>query len=214
MTQHAFVVLTPSVDPNAKDLVKAVTSIATELYPDLTYNTMIVTENKPMADVKLQGKGLALALVVGVFIGSVFVAGPHTVDQPGSALLFDSSGPYCVRAPRGSQVVILLYYSSLVSQLDAYDQKYLQDLGFKFRIAEENFACSAKKDDEHVFVHCCCEKGNLLSDLAYKRRMKSVLITAEDDFTKPETVDSVIKTLRGPGDMFFFSSLCTGGSTW
>ena len=36
----------------------------------------------------------------------------------------------------------------------------------------------------------------------------------EDDFTKANTVKGVIKHIRGSGDIFFYCSPCTGGSTW
>ena len=39
-------------------------------------------------------------------------------------------------------------------------------------------------------------------------------VTKEDDFTNPSTVDSIIKRIRGAGDVFFYCSPCTGGSAW
>ncbi|MFM7980998.1 MAG: hypothetical protein ACKPKO_16945, partial [Candidatus Fonsibacter sp.] len=39
-------------------------------------------------------------------------------------------------------------------------------------------------------------------------------MTKESDFTDKKTVENVIKTIRGVGDVFFYCSPCTGGSSW
>ena len=63
-------------------------------------------------------------------------------------------------------------------------------------------------------MHCCCETGNLLSRPTEGKDMKIVDIMKEDDFTNANTVKGVIRQIRGPGDIFFYCSPCTGGSTW
>ncbi len=44
--------------------------------------------------------------------------------------------------------------------------------------------------------------------------MKIIDIVKEDDFTKSSTVQRIIQQIRGLGDIFFYCSPCTGGSTW
>ena len=44
--------------------------------------------------------------------------------------------------------------------------------------------------------------------------MKITDITKEDDFTNVNTVKYVIRKIKFPGDIFFYCSPCTGGSTW
>ena len=39
-------------------------------------------------------------------------------------------------------------------------------------------------------------------------------ITKAEDFTNVSTVKYVIKKIKGPGDILFYCSPCTGGSTW
>ena len=47
--------------------------------------------------------------------------------------------------------------------------------------------------DEHVtFIHCCCERGSILSRPTEGKDMKIIDITKEDDFTKANTVRIVI----------------------
>ena len=58
------------------------------------------------------------------------------------------------------------------------------------------------------------KKGNLLSRPTEGKDMKIVDITKGDDFTSANTVKDVIRQIRGPGDIFFYCSPCTGGSTW
>ena len=73
---------------------------------------------------------------------------------------------------------------------------------------------SVSSDDKVIFIHCCCDKGNLLSRPTEGQDMKIIDIMKEDDFTKASTAKGVIKHIRGPGDIFFYSSPCTGGSIW
>ena len=44
--------------------------------------------------------------------------------------------------------------------------------------------------------------------------MKIIEVTQETDFTDQRTVNDVIRKLKGPGDVFFYCSPCTGGSAW
>ncbi|MFM7981237.1 MAG: hypothetical protein ACKPKO_18170 [Candidatus Fonsibacter sp.] len=53
-----------------------------------------------------------------------------------------------------------------------------------------------------VFVHCCCESGNLLSRLVSDGCVTMVDIIAESDFTNESTVDRVIKSIRTSADVF------------
>ena len=57
--------------------------------------------------------------------------------------------------------------------IDGFDKQYLAMLGFSLRSAKDQLvvadvAGKARKDrsattDEVIIIHCCCEKGNLLS---------------------------------------------------
>ena len=51
---------------------------------------------------------------------------------------------------------------------------------------------SVSSDGKVTFIHCCCEKGNLLSRPIEGKYMKIIDITKEDDFTNANTVKGVI----------------------
>ena len=71
-------------------------------------------------------------------------------------------------------------------------------------------ACPA---DKQLFVHCCCEPFNALS--GHMSRTWEVLnVTKECDFTDPSMLRKIKTRLRGPGDVLFYSSPCTGGCPW
>ena len=67
-----------------------------------------------------------------------------------------------------------------------------------------------------TLVHCCAEDGNMLSrPITHKdREVFFRNITKEDDFTTKAALNAVLADIVGPGDMFFFCSPCTGGSSW
>ena len=62
---------------------------------------------------------------------------------------------------------------------------------------------SGLSDDKVTFVHCCCERGNILSRPPEGKYMKISDVTKEDDFTHANTVKGVTRQIRGPGDIFF-----------
>ena len=68
--------------------------------------------------------------------------------------------------------------------------------------------------DERSFSHCCCEKGNLLFNPVDNTKMNIVDASKEHDFADPKTVDSIIRRLKGLGDVCFYCTPCSGGSTW
>ena len=120
-------------------------------------------------------------------------------------------------------IVVKLFRHRSADQLDAYDRRTLTEIGFNI-VPAKNFdlgsACVSKKlgDNQYVMIHCCCEHGNLLSMpiVPDDKDVKFVSITEDEDFTRRETVDSVIKQIHGPGDMFSFDRLVRGdpfGST-
>ena len=53
-------------------------------------------------------------------------------------------------------------------QIDGYDKEYFHMLGFVFGTA----VAQSVKTDERLFVHCCCEKGSLLSSPVNRRKVK------------------------------------------
>eukprot|EP00969_Alexandrium_andersonii_P072975 3219819-Alexandrium_andersonii.AAC.1 len=68
-----------------------------------------------------------------------------------------------------------------------------------------------RREDTHHFVHCCCEPTSTLSKLLARSHSVSD-ITKEVDFTRDDTVERVLRSIVGRGDVFFYSSPCTGGS--
>ena len=58
------------------------------------------------------------------------------------------------------------------------------------------------------------KNANILSNPIEGKGVKVTDITEEDDFTNVNTVTYVIRQIKGPGDIFFYCSPCTGGSTW
>ena len=65
------------------------------------------------------------------------------------------------------------------------------------------------------FVHCCCEKGALLSRPSHKEpRLTTVEITQDNDLRSAETIAKVVSQLSGPRNLWFCCSPCCGGSPW
>ena len=102
-------------------------------------------------------------------------------------------------------------------QLDGFDLYELDRLGF-----DNNVACTFAPVDgasnrvrPRNFIHCCCEKGALLSR-PYRRdpQLTSIEVTQEQDFRSESTVKTIASKLSGPGDLFFYCSPCCGGSPW
>ncbi|MFM7978861.1 MAG: hypothetical protein ACKPKO_06055, partial [Candidatus Fonsibacter sp.] len=55
---------------------------------------------------------------------------------------------------------------------------------------------------------------SLLSRPVRLRGIRTIDVTKEKDFTNEQTINNIIRNLRGPGDVFFYCSPCTGGSAW
>ena len=94
--------------------------------------------------------------------------------------------------------------------VDGFDREYLEILGFVL----ERKTCQSVPADEKSVINCCCENGSLLSNPVGLTHMRIVDMTKETDFTDQRTVNDIICKLRGPGDILFYCSPCTGGSTW
>ena len=47
-----------------------------------------------------------------------------------------------------------------------------------------------------MFVHCCCETGNLLSNPVEDQGLKVIDITKEKAFTNPDTAKGIIKKIN------------------
>eukprot|EP00974_Lingulodinium_polyedra_P014791 1431104-Lingulodinium_polyedra.AAC.1 len=62
------------------------------------------------------------------------------------------------------------------------------------------------------FVHCCCEPVTKVSS-AMAEDMRVVNVAQEHGFCRQETVKSIREFIRGPNDVLFYSSPCTGGSS-
>eukprot|EP00969_Alexandrium_andersonii_P105743 4664292-Alexandrium_andersonii.AAC.1 len=48
----------------------------------------------------------------------------------------------------------------------------------------------------------------------FRKTHHVVDITKHEDFTDASTVAVTMRGIRGAGDVFFYSSPCTGGSSW
>ena len=94
--------------------------------------------------------------------------------------------------------------------VDGFDREYLEILGFVL----QRKACQSVPADEKSFIHCCCENGRLLPNPVGGTHMQIVDVTTETDFTDQRTVNDAIRKLKGPGDILFYCSPCTGGSAW
>ena len=90
----------------------------------------------------------------------------------------------------------------------ANDRDYMQQLVFP--LGKEDFQSAST---EQYFILCCCEAGSLLSNPTKGLKMNFMDTTEEHDFCRPNTVDIVIKKIRCVGDVFFYCSPCTGGSS-
>ena len=103
---------------------------------------------------------------------------------------------------------MVLSYQANVLTLDGYTRDFLTSFGF--RLGE----CPAAAVTNY-FIHCCCEKGSLLSR-PYNPTgpSKFVDITKEEDFTTEKGFSLAIEHVHGPRDSFFYCSPCTGGSAW
>lgn len=63
-----------------------------------------------------------------------------------------------------------------------------------------------------VFIEACCSSKSVFGQCqAMKDQYRHVRITRDDDFNSPHTLELVAKLLRGPGDVLWYSSPCTGG---
>ena len=117
------------------------------------------------------------------------------------------------------------------SELPRSDRVRLRGLGFRFHVPRDPSAAGAmvpvasgigvqKGADPgsrhpRTLVHCCSEKGNLLSrPYLPGGAQKFVDITKEDDFTTDKGFMKTISHVQGPQDTLFFCSPCTGGSAW
>ena len=94
-------------------------------------------------------------------------------------------------------------------QIDGHDREYLHMLGF---VLGTVVAQSVKTDERYV-VHCCCEKGSLLSNPVNSTNVETHDVTKSQDFTDPKTAQDIIRQLRGPGDVSF-TVRPAQGSTW
>ena len=101
--------------------------------------------------------------------------------------------------------------------MERMEHEFLNEIGFRYihtpvpgRVA----MASTVSEEKRTLVHCCCEKGSLMSRPYVKTPMNFVDITKEDDFTTEEGYQKAISSIKGPEDTFFYCSPCTGGSLW
>ena len=90
--------------------------------------------------------------------------------------------------------------------LDGFDKQYLDMLGYSLKSVEKQLDLvdgpprhqkgRSVKTDDVVFVHCCCEQGNLLSKPVEGQGLKVIDITKEKDFTNPDTAKDIIKQIK------------------
>ena len=115
--------------------------------------------------------------------------------------------------PKGRGVAVLsLIQSSAVKALDLYDINSLERMGCTYQW-DHPTRLAAPAANTAWFIHCCCEPGSKLSSRASKD-FEVLDVTKEDDFTRPSTVRRIKAQITQPGDAFYYSSPCTGGSSW
>ena len=102
-------------------------------------------------------------------------------------------------------------------QMERMEHEFLNEIGFRYihtpvpgRVA----LASTVSEEKRTLVHCCCEKGSLMSRPYVKFPMNFVDVTKEDDFTTEKGYQKAISSIKGPEDTFFYCSPCTGGSLW
>ena len=156
--------------------------------------------------------------------GSFSVRGtPYSAD--GDIAISSSRNTVKCYAGRKPWTLLRFALEKKEESIDGFDKQYLSMLGFSLRTTKDQSAVadvdkivtndqSVSSDEQATFIHCCCEKESLLSRPTEGKDMKIIDIVKEDDFTKSSTVKRIVKQLRGPGDVFFYCSPCTGGSTW
>ncbi|MFM7988636.1 MAG: hypothetical protein ACKPKO_55920, partial [Candidatus Fonsibacter sp.] len=103
--------------------------------------------------------------------------------------------------------------------MDGYDEDDIIEVGFN--LDTERSICAASSPVDRVtwmrprtFIHCCCEKGALLSrPFRYDNIINVVEIMQDEDFREKSTISSVLSKMRGLGDVFFNIPLVVG-SPW
>ena len=134
--------------------------------------------------------------------GSFSVRGtPYSAD--GDIAISSSRNTVKCYAGRKPWNLLRFAFEKKEESIDGFDKQYLSMLGFSLRTIK----------DQSVVADVDCEKENLLSRPTEGKDMKIIDLVKEDDFTKSSTAKRIINQLRGPGDVFFYCSPCTGGST-
>ena len=168
----------------------------------------------------VHSKGELLVEAGYAMVVDALVAASAKVGQPTGASVHD-------------YIVVKLFQHTVGNKLDGYDRDVLYDYGFKHNLGSTyhpkyedhgTYIRSASwtdgkyvDDNRHVLVHCCCERGNLLSNPVEQRfgeKLRFLNITKEVDFLTKQALQRVLSSITGPGDMFFYCSPCTGGSMW
>ena len=96
-------------------------------------------------------------------------------------------------------------------QLDEFNLHELCELGLWTDTARvpEFLDGASNRVRPRDFVHCCCEKGALLSRPFYREsRLVTIEITQDILFRSKDTIGRVMSHLKGPGDLFFYCAPC------
>jgi len=182
---------------------------------DFKWNTMHVVpaEDSPSCyDSNFTGK--TVNVIVGDDIrDSVLVKG---TKQP---TVFETSerAPITFEAGKDRMWIVRFGDDKASRQLDGFDLHELGKLGFSsdatYDVAPSDGASNRVRP--RSFIHCCCEKGALLSRPFPKdSQLMTLEITQEEDFRSESTIRSVVSKLIGLGYLFFYCSPCCGGSPW
>ena len=85
--------------------------------------------------------------------------------------------------------------------MERMEHEFLNEIGFRYihtpvpgRVA----LASTVSEEKRTLVHCCCEKGSLMSRPYVKTPMNFVDITKEDDFTTQQGLDKALEGIVGP----------------
>ena len=180
-------------------------------------NVFYVNDDVGISGSKLGGK--VINVFVGVSSNASFGVNSSAHSSDNALSVTPAHEP--LRCTMGVKPWILVRFTLCRGEdvIDGYDSDCLQMLGFRTQskydvLASADVTTNRSAQDDAVFIHCCCESGILLSRPVSDDRVTIIDVTAADDFTKGSTVRDVIRSIRTAADVFFYCSLCTGGSSW
>ena len=114
----------------------------------------------------------------------------------------------------GGQAAVLLPAASAVARLRSGHANRSYALGLP-RGGEPLRSEKSRSSPQHLFnfVEACCAPDSILSSPAFlASAFRCTRIGVEEDFASQFGMDLALRQLRGPGDVLWISTPCTGGS--